>query len=159
MQPPGADDEHGTANYLTRIKLAQQLLERRTLLTSYQRTLVHTTLEAVDGLTTEMIAPGCEISSADRLLPPSVGRPKATAGLPARHSWLRAPLRLLGRLVLQGLSTAQRPLRAFSGAWPRVDAPRRNRRRAARRPGLRLLPWWLTAPRLAVRWQSWEAGR
>jgi hypothetical protein len=138
MQPPGAYTEHGVVNYLTRIKLAQQLLERRTLLTSYQRMQVHTTLQAVDGLTAELLAPCSMPSLADRLPSPSVGRPKAPAGLPFRVSSLSIPLRLLGRLALQGIHTAQRPLRALSAAWRRADAPRWNRRRAGR-PRLRLL--------------------
>jgi hypothetical protein len=54
-------------NYLTIIKLANQILERRTELSPYQRQLVKTALAATENLTLELI----EMREPGRSTPPS----------------------------------------------------------------------------------------
>jgi hypothetical protein len=51
-----AEHERRLLNRLTAIKLAQQILERRTALTVRQKWLIRTALEACDDLTHELLA-------------------------------------------------------------------------------------------------------
>lgn len=82
MRDTLAPRDRRLANRLTTIKLALQMLDRKTELSAYQRDLVRSALEATDGLTVELLEQLAERKGmGPGTLPIEWGVLAATAGM------------------------------------------------------------------------------